>query len=420
MKKYSVKLILAVAALFTAGVLAVSVSFAWMVLSESPVVNGITVALSGGRTILLAPDLSETAIDADGKSYTVHYPGTFSETMRLNGDEYAYLSTLGALGPVSTADGKYFMTEKSGAEAGASLTERFAVDDSLAFANTAEDGGYLYFDLWVVSPGSDYELRIATDSHTHKGSYLIELPRAEQTESGAYTLSYSDGTVAAIARVGFLVNEDGADSASVNAYAESDAYDARYRTLLGKYSEKGQKQSLTQTTNFVIYEPNGILHPSGKINGYTVTQPLCYDPFLQTISSADVSEYLAVQTVTSWKNTPPFSEIFTAAIAGRAFSDALSAQEYFYGSYLQNGFDSYLETGLFFKDTSALYHSTAEQMQSLAQAGAADHAVITTLRRNVPQRIRVFVWLEGQDGDCAAAGAVEASQIALRLEFAGA
>ena len=67
-----------------------------------------------------------------------------------------------------------------------------------------------------------------------------------------------------------------------------------------------------------------------------------------------------------------------------------------------------------------MYHSTAEQMQSLAQAGAADHAVITTLRRNVPQRIRVFVWLEGQDGDCAAAGAVEASQIALRLEFAGA
>ena len=170
MKKYSVKLILAVAALLTAGVLAVSVSFAWMVLSESPVVNGITVALSGGRTILLAPDLSETAIDADGKSYTVHYPGTFSETMRLNGDEYAYLSTLGALGPVSTADGKYFMTEKSGAEAGASLTERFAVDDSLAFANTAEDGGYLYFDLWVVSPGSDYELRIATDSQTHNGS----------------------------------------------------------------------------------------------------------------------------------------------------------------------------------------------------------------------------------------------------------
>ena len=170
----------------------------------------------------------------------------------------------------------------------------------------------------------------------------------------------------------------------------------------------------------MIYEPNGILHPSGKTNGYTVTQPLCYDPFLQTISSADVSEYLAVQTVTSWKNTPPFSEIFTTAIAGRTFSDALSAQEYFYGSYLQNGFDSYLETGLFFKDTSALYHSTAEQMQSLAQAGAADHAVITTLRRNVPQRIRVFVWLEGQDGDCAAAGAVEASQIALRLEFAGA
>ena len=62
----------------------------------------------------------------------------------------------------------------------------------------------------------------------------------------------------------------------------------------------------------------------------------------------------------------------------------------------------------------------AEKAGKLAAAGAPDDAEIVTLQRNVPQRIRMFLWLEGQDGDCAAAGAVEASQIALRLEFAGA
>lgn len=51
-------------------------------------------------------------------------------------------------------------------------------------------------------------------------------------------------------------------------------------------------------------------------------------------------------------------------------------------------------------------------------AGATEDAVIVRLERNVPQRIRVFIWLEGQDADCT--GAAENLRFAVNLQLAGA
>ena len=51
-------------------------------------------------------------------------------------------------------------------------------------------------------------------------------------------------------------------------------------------------------------------------------------------------------------------------------------------------------------------------------AGATEDAVIVRLERNVPQRIRVFIWLEGQDADCT--GATENLRFAVNLQLAGA
>ena len=42
---------------------------------------------------------------------------------------------------------------------------------------------------------------------------------------------------------------------------------------------------------------------------------------------------------------------------------------------------------------------------------------IVKLEKNVPQRIRMFVWLEGQDVDCALSAF--ADSLALGLELAG-
>ena len=48
-----------------------------------------------------------------------------------------------------------------------------------------------------------------------------------------------------------------------------------------------------------------------------------------------------------------------------------------------------------------------------------DGAVIVKLKRNTPQRVRMFIWLEGQDIDCRSSGTVRASELALKIELAG-
>ncbi len=421
------KLFFLVLSLLLAGVMIVSVSFAWLALSRSPAVNGISVTLGGGKTILLAPDRTEAVQTAGGESRTVHYPGEFSETLSLSADSaYANLSQFGGLSPVSTADGQYFLIPQSGAVQDGSLEERFFVDDSLTYANGA-DGLYAYLDFWVVSPGQEYALRVSTDAHTGKGSFLVGLPSVKQGSDGTLSLAQEEDMLSALCRVGFLANTDRAGDAAMTAYTQSAAYNARYRTLAGVFTERGEKADPVRLSKFTIYEPNALRHAdSTKNGGYLITSPLRYDPFTETISTANISDRLAVQSGATWKSTPPLSELFSAAMLGHTGLDAAQAQEYFYGTYLQNVFDPYLKTGLFVRSAATLYEAaqdgtvSAEKAGKLAAAGAPDDAEIVTLQRNVPQRIRMFLWLEGQDGDCAAAGAVEASQIALRLEFAGA
>ena len=52
-------------------------------------------------------------------------------------------------------------------------------------------------------------------------------------------------------------------------------------------------------------------------------------------------------------------------------------------------------------------------------AGATDDddVYIIELEKNIPQRIRMFVWLEGQDVDCV--NSLEASRFAVNIELAG-
>ena len=59
----------------------------------------------------------------------------------------------------------------------------------------------------------------------------------------------------------------------------------------------------------------------------------------------------------------------------------------------------------------------AEKLSVLPAAGATDDAYMIRLEKNVPQRIRMFVWLEGQDVDCASSAF--ADSLVLGLELAG-
>ena len=93
----------------------------------------------------------------------------------------------------------------------------------------------------------------------------------------------------------------------------------------------------------------------------------------------------------------------------------------FYDRYLQGQLSAYVDKGSFVKRTADLYAYSQillpEQLGQLDTAGATDDVYIIQLEKNIPQRIRLFVWLEGQDVDCV--NEISASSFLLSLELAG-
>ena len=58
-----------------------------------------------------------------------------------------------------------------------------------------------------------------------------------------------------------------------------------------------------------------------------------------------------------------------------------------------------------------------DAMSSIELSGATEDVVLVHLEKNVPQRIRMFVWIEGQDADCIKN--LSNVSFALGLELAG-
>ena len=221
MKKVYIKLIAITLTLMLSVSIVVMSSYAWLVLSQSPAAEGIQITIAGGNTILVAADMTETE---DGETY--HYPGRFSDTLNfVQHDNYDYLSAIGGMTPVSTADGlnwylpTYYGLSDDEVQSGAVLTgtlkdiEDFRLDEALSHANLGsdetkliEEGSYVYVDFWVVSPGSNYTLRVSTGEDSN-GSYAIGLMTAEAGEGG-YTLVSGENDASAALRIGFLVNPD--------------------------------------------------------------------------------------------------------------------------------------------------------------------------------------------------------------------
>lgn len=433
MKKIYAKLAVSALSIFGAIAMIISVSYAWLTISESPEINGIAVTISGGNTIKLAPDVVSTTVDEDGNEVVVHYPGVFDERLVFSQHEvYDYLKEVSALNPTSTADGIHWFLPSYDAETGNLLeAEKFEIDNTLEHGNviSSENGNYVYLDFWIVSPGFEYEVRVSTDDKTNDGSFLIELPAVEKKEDGGYTLADTDGIIESSARVGFLVNEEG-NSDSMIAYMASDDYDSRYDKIKGVYQEKGKEAS--GISSFTIYEPNALSHPSTEISDgkYVTTKPLAYDKYTMEISEADIQERVMVQDNSTWRTLDSgiqLEQILQTAIAGKTDLTEDNIEDYFYSEYLQRQVGAYVKCGNFFTSTNALYEAaSANRTQaalsdgSLTLAGATDDVTITCLERNTPQRIRMFIWLEGQDVDCTNSNSLEETGFALSIELSGA
>ena len=441
MNKIYIKLIAISLTLVLAVSMVVLTSYAWFVLSGSPEVAGIQVSIGGGNTILIAPDIRQ---EVDGVVY--HYPGGFSDKLHFSQHEsYAYLQQLGGLTPVSTANGidwylpAYYTYGDEQVRQGKAFSgqlkdvSEFVLDYDLSHANLpAEEedliqkGSYVYLDFWVVSPGSDYTLRVSKGDE-NGGSFLIDLMQPMQTESG-YVLAADTADASGAVRVGFLANDVKIVDDTMLHYQNSGFFQSQYTSLRGVYMEPHVGSYGDIGSRFTIFEPNGDLHPNGMAEpgSYVLTQPLAKVNDVATPVS--IQDRLTVQLASRWTAAENgagtmIEQIFQAAVRGMDTQNMESTQisQSFYQEYLQGQLNSYVEKGSFVKRTSELYAYEnlilPEQLGQLDTAGATDDVYIIKLEKNIPQRIRLFVWLEGQDVDCI--NEISASSFFLSLELAG-
>ena len=441
---------------------AVTSTYAWLTMSSSPVLEGLRVTVGGDNTIKVAADISAKAEDG----ITVHYPAAFTEHLNLSlYSQYEYLGKLAGLSPVSTADGvNWFLptyykssdleVQNGNAAAGTIRpVQAFTREVDLASANQtgpltdSQAGHYAYFDLWVMSPSGDCDLRVATgtDPDDDSGSYVIALPDLSKGADGSFALNENASSVAASARVGFLVNTtplsgESGTTALLSAISENSNTGGSYNSLRGVYAEKGSStQNFHGSESFVIYEPNADCHPGSASDGsYIATYPVGADENGKG-KEQPVITHLTVQKQSTWKADGTGKSLLAGQLEAALFQfktqlggekmNALTAEqaaELFYAKYLQGQYSFLVQKGHFFLDSTSLSTGLDPNTRSIAgaelgtykTAGATEDAVIVRLERNVPQRIRVFIWLEGQDADCT--GAAENLRFAVNLQLAGA
>ena len=138
----------------------------------------------------------------------------------------------------------------------------------------------------------------------------------------------------------------------------------------------------------------------------------------------DIEDRLCTQLASTWAD---IDGVFQAAVL-QAQNEGVELTEsnlrdYFYKTYLQGQTSSYVRKGSFIENTIDLYLQFATEKNEFVtdvsgiSRSSASTTKIVTLKKNTPQRVRMFLWLEGQDIDCTENTA--ADEFALSIELAG-
>ena len=140
------------------------------------------------------------------------------------------------------------------------------------------------------------------------------------------------------------------------------------------------------------------------------------------METGDVRDRLTVQKTSQWKRESlddAFAQFVKAADKDGSDllnKDALAVARQFYTKALGGQYRPYVTSGQFYQRAADLYEN-AENAENAESSGAATDGVILRLKANQPQRIRLFVWLEGQDADCT--NDAQNALLGIHLELAG-
>ena len=374
------KLIMAGVSLLMAVVLLAVGTFAWFTFSTAPEVSGISVTFSSDSAWPF--EVCTDYLNPDG---TVNADPTWEKELNVSD-----ILTNAALRPISTYDLQHWYLADYDYAGNVTKLIEVPLSDVAnredKSADPDEDGiNYLlYFDMWVRTrdPELTYELRLnnpnagtgedtspeVNDWETVYGTYVLWSPVWDTTKN-KYTTA--DDAMASI-RVGFQMFDQSNDS---------------------------------QIAKTVIYEPNADLHKGldaseaysgisyvkgenaasdGKIDGATASglvpttvphytgtdayEMKTQETILQRTSSWDAGKLASLEKISQWDSR------CIGSIG--AFVDA-------YGNPIDN----------------------------------ADLPCFAKISKDVPQKIRVFFWLEGQDVDCW--NQIAGGSIYANLEFRG-
>ncbi len=422
-------------------VVVITSSYAWLNLSSTPSATGMQINLGAKNTILIAPDVQETV---DGA--VVHYPGKFADTLNFSkARRYDYLQNVVALAPVSTADGIHWYFPNRTESGTETAQDSYLLDNSLQYANAEElpddravEGSYAYLDFWVVSP-IYCELRLSA-GQGEGGSYVVSLPEVVIDQNGDPRLDFSRQGTASCVRVGFLTNNEKVTDASMTQYMRTDAFKNQYHLLRGNYQEKGTAW-VQRPTAFTIYEPNGDRHHADGVHvlssngaGYVVCQNGSYVKTMPIGNvggmpqPVDVFSRTTVQRTVDWRKVTDtqyqIEQMFEAYRLGASAQDPDKMAAAFYRQYLGYQCGSLLDKNSFFKKTDDMVRAVDQNgiidktvLDGLSVDMVSDDVVIVQLEKNVPQRLRMFVWVEGMDPDCTNVKA--GGGLLVNLELAG-
>lgn len=420
--KITAKLLSSILLLLISMTMTVCVSFAWVTLSDSPALSGIKVTFGTNPSIKIAENKTEIINGVE-----VNYPGRFLETAVLDTPE-------ALLAPVSTADGIHWFVPVYD-EKGVLLD--FVQDETGSHANTSE-GGYIEMDFWVVSPLDNCYIRICSGDDDEVGTYVVELPQSIKnfTNESGYNLDDTDTSLSSSIRIGFLIDESPIETnEAMNAYMNSSTYESSYNSLRGNYGD-------LQSASFQIFEPNGTVHSSqtsslvqtdsgiksvlAKDKEYWITWPLGIDNE-GNAKFVDIQDRLIVQKESGWKKNPDGSlileDMYQAYLMQCNQKGKLPSLDDFYKKTLGESYLQYVYADELIESTWDLYlgshldYATKDEVSVMKTTNAIREKEMVILKKNVPQRIRMFVWIEGQDVDCNANAANQ--NIAIRLELAG-